>query len=151
MIHIRSGLLGGALALGLLGSPALAQETIPTASAAPLGGAPTPPPGPPQALGQRPFYDGADIVRSDLNGCGVPPKEDGSPDKNVHGEVYAGVGTHGYREAGGSRLHPDRSSLGGDDRRGRRTLSRLALAVLAAPSFPSLPEDTVLRRRRNEP
>ncbi|HEX4742321.1 MAG TPA: hypothetical protein VH353_13420 [Caulobacteraceae bacterium] len=106
MIRVSSKLLSGVLALGLLGSPALAQETIPTASAAPLGGAPTPPPGSPQALGQRPFYDGADIVRSDVNGCGVPPKEDGSPDKDVHGEVYAGVGTHGYREAGGTACIP---------------------------------------------
>lgn len=107
MIHVRSKLLGGVLALGLLGSPVLAQETIPTASDAPLGGAPTPPPpGPPQALGQRPFFDGADIVRGPLNACGVPPKEDGSPDKSVHGEVYAGVGNHGYREAGGTACVP---------------------------------------------
>lgn len=106
MIHVRSQLLGGLLALGLLASPAIAQETIPTASDAPLGGAPTPQPTPPQALGQHPRYDGADIVRSDVNGCGVPPKEDGSPDKNVHGEVYAGVGNHGYREAGGTACIP---------------------------------------------
>jgi hypothetical protein len=106
MIHIRSGLLCSALALGLLGSPALAQEAIPTASDAPLGGAPTPQAGPPQTLAQRPFYDGTDIVRSDLNGCGVPPKEDGSPDKNVHGEVYGAVGNHGYREAGGAACIP---------------------------------------------
>ena len=106
MIHVRSKLLGGVLALGLLASPALAQETIPTASAAPLGGAPTPQPDPPQSLGQRPFFNGTDIVRGPLNGCGVPPKEDGSPDKNVHGEVYAGAGTHGYREAGGTACIP---------------------------------------------
>lgn len=106
MIHIRSQLLCSALAFGLLGAPALAQEAIPTASDAPLGGAPTPPPGSPQSLGPRPSFDGADIVRGPLNGCGVPPKEDGSPDKNVHGEVYAGVGNHGYREAGGTACIP---------------------------------------------
>lgn len=106
MIHVTSKLLYSALAVGLLATPVLAQETIPTASDAPLGGAPTPPIGPPQALGQRPYYDGSDIVRGDLNGCGVPPKEDGSPDKNVHGEVYGAVGNNGYREAGGAACIP---------------------------------------------
>ena len=106
MIRIRSKLLRCALALGLLGSPALAQETIPTASDAPLGGAPTPEAGPPQTLDQRPFFDGANIVRGELNGCGYPPKEDGTPDKRVHGEVYGAVGNHGYREAGGAACIP---------------------------------------------
>jgi hypothetical protein len=106
MIRITSPLVCSALAVALLASPALAQEAIPTASGAPLGGAPTPQPEWPQSLGQRPSFDGADIVRGPLNGCGVPPKEDGSPDKNVHGEVYAGAGTHGYREAGGTACIP---------------------------------------------
>ena len=106
MIHIGSKLLYGALALALLGSPVLAQETIPTASDAPLGGAPTPQPNPPQSLGQRPYYGAGDIVRGEVNACGVPPKEDGSTDKNVHGEVYGAVGNHGYREAGGAACIP---------------------------------------------
>ncbi|MBV8681730.1 MAG: hypothetical protein JO111_02570 [Caulobacteraceae bacterium] len=106
MIHIRSRLVSGALFLGLLASPVLAQETIPTASDAPLGGAPTPQAGPPQTLGQRPYFDGSDIVRGEVNGCGVPPKEDGSRDKSVHGEVYGAVGNHGYREAGGAACIP---------------------------------------------
>ena len=106
MIRIRSQLLCSALVAAVLGSPALAQETIPTQSDAPLGGAPMPQPGPPQPLGQRHYDGGANIVRSDVNGCGVPPKEDGSPDKDVQGEVYAAVGNHGYREAGGSACIP---------------------------------------------
>jgi hypothetical protein len=106
MIRIRSQLVCSALAVALLASPAFAQEAIPTASDAPLGGAPTPQPGPPQSLGQRPFFNGTDIVRGPVNGCGVPPKEDGTPDKSVHGEVFAGVGNHGYREAGGTACVP---------------------------------------------
>jgi hypothetical protein len=100
-----SAVLAAASLLGFGLGRASAQETIPTAADAPLGGAPTPPPMAPQGL-ERPWLAGGpDIVRN-VNACGVPPKEDGSPDKSVHGEVYAGIGNHGYREAGGAACIP---------------------------------------------
>jgi hypothetical protein len=76
-----------------------AQEAIATAADAPLGGAPTPQPAPPLDA-QRRLPGGEDMIRN-VNACGAPPKEDGTKDKSPHGEVFAGVGNHGYREAGG--------------------------------------------------
>jgi hypothetical protein len=87
------------LVVGLGAAPTFAQEAIPTGAGAPLGGAPTaPPPGPLGA--ERKLPGGDDVVRT-VNACGAPSTEDGKTDKSPHGEVFAGVGTHGYREAGG--------------------------------------------------
>lgn len=78
----------------------LAQEAIPTAANAPDGGAPMPTATGPLRLPDRRADNGDDIVRSG-NSCGAPPKANGAPDRSPHGEVFAGVGTHGYREGGG--------------------------------------------------
>ncbi len=98
MFAFRASALALAAAAGM---PAAAQDgPIATAAGAPLDGAPTP-----QAASapDRPAWPsgGADFVRTNVNACGAPPKEDGSKDKDPHGEVYAGIGNHGYREAGG--------------------------------------------------
>ncbi len=82
-----------------LASGATAQEAIATAADAPLGGAPTPQGAAPVDTQHR-LPGGQDVQRG-VNACGAPPKEDGSTDKSPHGEVFAGVGNHGYREAGG--------------------------------------------------
>ncbi len=105
MIGIRSRAIGAfALAAGVLAAGGAAsvnaQEAIATASDAPLGGAPTPQPPPPPDPYHRLAGGGPDVMRN-VNACGAPPKEDGSKDKDPHGEVFAAVGTRGYREAGG--------------------------------------------------
>ena len=76
------------------------QEAIPTALGAPTGGAPISTASGPLRLPDHRMVRGDDIVRS-LGPCGAPPKADGGPDRSPHGEVFAGVGTHGYREGGG--------------------------------------------------
>jgi hypothetical protein len=89
------------LALGAVGAGAArAQEAIATAQAAappaPAAGA-TPPP-----LPERPRY--SDEGPLPVGPCGNEAKvvdgEIQKPDHNPHGEVFAGVGTHGYREGG---------------------------------------------------
>ncbi len=82
------------------GSAVLAQEAIPTAGGSPVGGAPIPASSGPLRLPDHRMDNGDDIVRS-VGPCGAPPKADGTPDRSPHGEVFAGVGTHGYREGGG--------------------------------------------------
>ena len=85
-------------ALAALTGPASADEAIPTAgggSAAPAArGAAAP-----ILIPDHDAFD-HDVVRS-VGPCGGLAKADGKPDKNPHGEVFAGVGTHGYREGGG--------------------------------------------------
>jgi len=76
-----------------------AQEAITTAGGSALGAAPAPPSTGPLRLPDR-VDSGYDIVRS-VGPCGVPAKANGKPDRSPHGEVFAGVGTRGYREAGG--------------------------------------------------
>ena len=98
-------LAAGALTLAGVAT-ASAQETISTAA-----GAPAP----------APAASAAPIVLSDtrdeddagpllVGPCGaVGQVRDGQvekPDKKPHGEVWAGVGTHGYREAGGVVCQP---------------------------------------------
>ena len=78
---------------------ALAQEAIPTAGGSPIG-APIPTSTGPLRLSDHHDDTGDDIVRS-VGPCGAPAKPDGKPDRSPHGEVFAGVGTHGYREGGG--------------------------------------------------
>ncbi len=77
-----------------------AQEAIRTADG-------TPPPAPsagaaPLALGGHEDFD--DEGPAPVGPCGaVGQVKDGvmqPPDKKPHGEVFAGVGTHGYREGG---------------------------------------------------
>jgi hypothetical protein len=90
---------------------ARAQEAIPTAANAPDGGAPSAAasgPGP-ILLSDRhsDFDDRGPIVIGPCGGVaksvdGGPPK----PDKSPHGEVWGGIGTHGYREAGGAVCIP---------------------------------------------
>jgi hypothetical protein len=105
MIGTRSHAITAiALAAGVLaaGAPAAvtAQEAIATATDAPLGGAPTPQPTATPDPYHRLAGGGPDVMRN-VNACGAPPKDDGSKDKDPHGEVFAAVGTRGYREAGG--------------------------------------------------
>ena len=83
-----------------------AQEAIATAKAE----TPPAPPAnaPPLMLPRHPQFDdeGAPLVGP----CGaVGAVHDGiaeKPDKKVHGEVFAGVGTAGYREIGGAVCIP---------------------------------------------
>lgn len=86
-------------AVAALAGPVFAQEAIPTAAGSPTGGAPVPASTGPLRLPDR-IDNGDDIVRS-VGPCGAPPKADGKPDRSPHGDVFAGVGTHGYREGGG--------------------------------------------------
>jgi hypothetical protein len=78
----------------------LAQEAIPTAPSSPGYGAPPMPESGPLRLSDR-IDQGPDVLRP-AGPCGGPArKEDGSLDKSPHGEVWAGVGTRGYRDVGG--------------------------------------------------
>ena len=88
------------LAAATIAVSARAGEVIATASGAPAGAVPARSTAAPILIPDR--YDlGDDIVRS-VGPCGAVAKtEGGKPDKNPHGEVFAGVGTRGYREAGG--------------------------------------------------
>jgi hypothetical protein len=92
---------------GLIGcAPAGAQEAIATASNAP----PLAPSNlaAPLALGRHQGFsdEGAPIIGP----CGaVGDVHDGvaeKPDKNPHGSISAGVGTHGYRDVGGAVCVP---------------------------------------------
>ncbi len=90
-----------AFALGLvLAGAVAAQEAIPTAQGAPSGGAPIPAASGPLRLPDRLDLGTDDILRP-IGPCGAPPRADGKPDRAPHGAVFAGVGTRGYREAGG--------------------------------------------------
>ena len=83
----------------------LAQEAIPTASGAPGDGAPPAPESGPLRLSDR-TDQGPDILRP-VGPCGAPAlKENGKPDRTPHGEVWAGVGTNGYRDIGGAVCAP---------------------------------------------
>jgi hypothetical protein len=95
----------------IAGAGARGQEAISTAANSPDGGAPGA-----AASGAGPillsdkssdFDDRGPIM---VGPCGgVAKSVDGGPlkpDKNPHGEVWGGVGTHGYREAGGALCVP---------------------------------------------
>jgi hypothetical protein len=93
----------------------MAGEAIPTASGVPGGGAPPTaqfdPDSGPMRLSDR--VDGPDVL-GPVGPCGGPAlKQDGKPDRSPHGEVWAGVGTHGYRDIGGAVCAPlgDNSAL----------------------------------------
>ena len=83
-----------------IAASARAGEVITTAAGGPADAAPATSTSAPILIPDR--YDlGEDIVRS-VGPCGgVAKTPGGKPDKNPHGDVYAGVGTHGYREGGG--------------------------------------------------
>jgi hypothetical protein len=98
--------IGAALAFSL---GAHAQEAIPTATNSPGGGAPPAASGGPISLADKSsHYDDRGPVP--IGPCGAPYKQtdDGQlkQDKNPHGAVWGGVGTHGYREAGGAVCIP---------------------------------------------
>jgi hypothetical protein len=88
------------IAGAVVAGAAFAQEAIPTAAGSPTGGAPPTTSNGPLRLPEHHFDDGDDIVRS-VGPCGVPARADGKPDRSPHGQVFAGVGTNGYREGGG--------------------------------------------------
>ncbi len=102
------------VAAGLIASgPAWAQEAIATANNTPPP-APAPTAAPILLARHQGFSDeGAPLVGP----CGaVGEVHDGvaeKPDKAPHGEVSAGVGTHGYREIGGAVCVPvgDRTAV----------------------------------------
>jgi hypothetical protein len=96
------------LSLAMAGA-AGAQEAIPTAANAADGGAPAvATSGGPITISNRREHDDRGPVR--IGPCGgVSESVDGAPpklDKNPHGQVWAGVGTHGYRDAGGAVCIP---------------------------------------------
>jgi hypothetical protein len=84
----------------IAGAGARGQEAISTAANSPDCGAAG-------AAAARDFDDRGPIM---VGPCGgVAKSVDGGPlkpDKNPHGEVWGGVGTHGYREAGGALCVP---------------------------------------------
>lgn len=84
----------------VVASSAHAGEAIATAGGAgalPAASAPT---AAPILIPDHDAFD-RDIQRA-VGPCGGVAKTDGGkPDKTPHGEVFAGVGTRGYREAGG--------------------------------------------------
>ena len=81
-------------------SSAHAGEAISTAGGAGASPAASAPAAAPIMIPEHDAFD-RDIQRT-VGPCGgVAKTPDGKPDKNPHGEVFAGVGTHGYREAGG--------------------------------------------------
>jgi hypothetical protein len=98
-------MIGAALAMSL---GVRAQEAIPTAANSPGGGAPPVAAGGPVILADR-HSDIDDRGPAPFGPCGVTKTVDDGPpkaDKNPHGEVWGGVGTHGYREAGGALCVP---------------------------------------------
>jgi hypothetical protein len=92
----------------LLAGRAGAQEAISTAANATDGGAPAAPAAGPINISNKRRHDDRGPVR--VGPCGgVERSVDGGPpkpDRNPHGEVWGGVGTHGYRDAGGAVCIP---------------------------------------------
>jgi hypothetical protein len=96
--------------VSLLAGAAAADEVIPTAQGATPPDASKEPPPPP--LGTHPA---SEWVAMQPGPCGTGPAPklaplgaDGEPqvDHSPHGEMYAGIGTHGYREVGGTVCVP---------------------------------------------
>jgi hypothetical protein len=82
-------------------SPALGQEAIPTAPETADGGAPPAPPTE-SPLRLSDHFDRGPEFLGPRGPCGGPAKtESGKTDTTPHGEVWAGAGTRGYRDAGG--------------------------------------------------
>jgi len=104
---VRSAIIALACAsLAAAVSPrASAQEAIPTAVGAPGDGAPPTPEAEPFFRLSDHTDQGPDVLRP-VGPCGAPAKPDGTPDRSPHGEVWAGVGTGGYRDIGGAVCTP---------------------------------------------
>jgi hypothetical protein len=98
--------LGLALALSLsAGAAAVAQEAIPTAGGAQSNVSPKAPAAANNDL--RPYDEFADgPLGPKMGPCGPLETPDGKADYSPHGEVHAGVGTHGYRNIGGAICKP---------------------------------------------
>lgn len=103
MTRVLIALIGGTLLAGA----AQAQEAIPTAANGGDGGAPAASGGAPVMLSHA-RSERDDRGPIPIGPCGVAHDVDGvpQPDKSPHGQVWAGVGTHGYREAGGAVCVP---------------------------------------------
>jgi hypothetical protein len=112
MKRVLSALL---LAVALAAPAAQAAEVIATG----VGGAPPPAAEPPPAVGDQP----GEAARAQAIGdwaqrvmAGEPAPEDQPParsgrcvrveDRQPHGQVWAGIGTHGYRNVGGVVTQP---------------------------------------------
>jgi hypothetical protein len=86
---------------------AAAQEAIPTAKDSAFGGAPPLAPPGPLSLPTHRSLGAENLVRAPVGPCGgLPDPQTGKLDKSPHGEVFAGVGSAGYREAGGEVCVP---------------------------------------------
>lgn len=106
----RSSLVTLACLGALAGSAAWGQEAIPTAAHSGAGAPPAP------AATARPTLisdrdrDHDDRGPVPIGPCGLPYRDDGhgglKQDKDIHGEVWGAIGTHGYREAGGAVCIP---------------------------------------------
>jgi hypothetical protein len=84
----------------------MAEEAISTATRQGDGGAPPPPANDPLKLSGYMDDDGPGFLRPS-GPCGGPPPSSGVKGaKSPHGEVWAGVGTSGYREIGGAACMP---------------------------------------------
>jgi len=109
MIRALSIALVAALsaAIGVLPTIAAAQEAIPTAAGAPAAPAPAASAAP---ITLPDTIDEDDAGPLPVGPCGaVGQIKDGQvqkPDRKPHGAVWAGVGTRGYREAGGVVCQP---------------------------------------------
>ncbi len=101
-IPILASMIVALSSLGVVVTSAWSQEAIPTSTHAPDGGAPIVSDTETDPLRLSDHIDrGPDFMRP-RGPCGGPAKtEDGKTDHTPHGEVYAGAGTRGYREAGG--------------------------------------------------
>ncbi|MDE2356859.1 MAG: hypothetical protein KGL69_08910 [Alphaproteobacteria bacterium] len=93
------------------GTPPSPPGLVATAHDDAFGGAPPPPPTGPIALAARRF-DGADNIVRPIGPCGggIDPKT-GKLDMNPHGEAFVGVGSAGYREAGGTVCIPLKDNI----------------------------------------
>lgn len=88
----------------LAAGPAWADGPIATTSNAQLS-APQPSDAPPPLPANSAAMRSGEPVA--MGPCGPEKvKPDGKLDTAAHGEVYGGVGTHGYREVGGSVCQP---------------------------------------------
>jgi hypothetical protein len=97
-----------AILVALMAGGAGAQETIQTGVHAPVSGPPMPVIDQPLTLPEDMGPDPEAPVR--VGPCGsVAPAVDGpagQPDTKPHGQVWAGVGTQGYRNVGGVVCQP---------------------------------------------
>lgn len=75
---------------------ALAQEAVATARNAPSGGAPAAAPAPIQTVDEQQDVQDGPLPR--MGFCGpIGVDANGKPDKRIHGQAGAAVGTHGYQ------------------------------------------------------